>query len=41
MSAGLLTTFGLVTVCTQSLGLRLLQRHLTEPQIVRLLLLSP
>ena len=35
-SAGLLTTFGLVTVCTQSLGLRLLQRHLTEPLIVRL-----
>ena len=35
MSAALLTSFGLVTVCTQSLGLRLLQRRLTEPQIVR------
>ena len=36
MSAALLTSFGLVTVCTQSLGLRLLQRRLTEPQIVTL-----
>jgi len=36
MSAGLLTAFGLVTVCTQSVGLRLLQRRLSEPQIVRL-----
>jgi hypothetical protein len=41
MSAGLLTTFGLVTVCTQSLGLRLLQHYLTEPQIVRLYFSSP
>ena len=36
MSAGLLSTFGLVTVVTQSAGLRYLQRHLSEPQIVRL-----